>query len=190
MTAVAELSECCASVGCNTAEQQDCEQVEKLQAQLAVQHLYQDASHVMVQRAAQVEIDLDQTAAMLCDEMQQTAKRNAVLQQLTAHLVWERENGRLATAAVCILDAELQQKARDLEAVKHELFITQARLERADSLLATSLNAAQVPDGALRPDCTAEQQAESIGVKKGTFCRPIVKLARHNSSPACCLEVL
>ena len=84
----------------------------------------QDASHVMVQRAAQVEIDLDQTAAMLCDEMQQSAKRNAVLQQLTAHLAWERENGRLATAAVCILDAELQQKARDLEAVKHELFIT------------------------------------------------------------------
>ena len=41
MTAVAELSECCASVGRNTAEQQECEQVEKLQAQLAVQHLYQ-----------------------------------------------------------------------------------------------------------------------------------------------------
>ena len=70
------------------------------------------------------------------------------------------------------------------------MFVMQARLERADKLLAISLNAAQVPDGALRPDCSAEQQAEAVHSKKGSFCRPMMKLARHNSSPACCLEAL
>ena len=87
-------------------------------------HCVQEASHVMVQRAAQLEIDLDQTAAMLCHELEDAAERNTAMQQLNGHLAWERENSCMAMTGVSILYAELQQKACNLKTLQHELFIT------------------------------------------------------------------
>ena len=78
----------------------------------------------MVQRAAQIEVDLDQTAVMLCDEMQVNTRLDVSIHQVKGHLAWEREHGQLAMAAVRILDAELRQKAFDLDSAQHELFIT------------------------------------------------------------------
>ena len=84
----------------------------------------QDAFHVTVQRAAQTQVDLDQTSAMLCDEMQENARLDVSIHQVKGHLAWEREHGQLAMAAVRFLDAELRQRAYEVDTAKHELFIT------------------------------------------------------------------
>ena len=74
----------------------------------------QDASHIMVQKSAQMEIDLDQTAALLCQEMQDTADRDAAMCQLKAQLAWERDQRIMAMAAIFTLNAQLQLKNHEL----------------------------------------------------------------------------
>lgn len=61
-----------------------------------------------------MEIDLDQTALLLCQEMQAGADRNVTICQLQAHLAWEREHHILAMAAMSTLTAQLRLKDQEL----------------------------------------------------------------------------
>ena len=79
------------------------------------------ATHGMVQRSAQMELDLDHTAAMLCDEMTQGAESNAAMIRLRELYVREQSHCRLAMAALsglkiqlCIRDQELHQSKDQL----------------------------------------------------------------------------
>ncbi len=73
-----------------------------------------------MQNSAQVEIDLDQTAALLCQEMQEAAERDITVFQLRTYLAWEREHRDLAMAAVSTLNAQLQHKDCELQAALDE----------------------------------------------------------------------
>ena len=53
----------------------------------------------MAQRSAQLEIDLDQTAASLCEEMSHAADRKACMSQLQERYMFEQEHRQLAEAA-------------------------------------------------------------------------------------------
>lgn len=68
----------------------------------------------MVQKSAQMEIDLDQTAALLCQQMQEAADRDAAMCQLQAQLAWERDQRIMAMAAIFPLNAQLQLKNHEL----------------------------------------------------------------------------
>ena len=83
----------------------------------------------MVQKAAQREVDLDLTAAMLRDELSGAGKRDAAVQQLAAHLTWERDNERMAVTALRMLYVNLHQKNLDLEIARQELLVTKVSFE-------------------------------------------------------------
>lgn len=59
-------------------------------------------------------MDLDQTALLLCQEMQAGADRDVTICQLQAHLAWEREHRILAMAAMSTLTAQLRLKDQEL----------------------------------------------------------------------------
>jgi len=87
---------------------------------LSILFQLQDASHVIVQRSFQMEIDLDQTAVLLCQEMQEGADRNVTICQLQARLAWEQEHRILAMAAMSTLTAQVQLKDQELLAQADE----------------------------------------------------------------------
>ena len=89
----------------------------------------QDASHVIVQRASQVEVDLDQAAAMLCHEMQEGCERQAAIGQLAEQLVMQKKHSCMAMTAVSVLGAQLQQKASDLYIVNQELILMKVPMQ-------------------------------------------------------------
>lgn len=66
----------------------------------------QGAAHIMVQRSAQLEADLDQTAAMLCDEMTQGAKNNAAMVKLQELYALEQKHCTLALTALSGLNIQ------------------------------------------------------------------------------------
>ncbi|KAL0040187.1 hypothetical protein WJX79_010596 [Trebouxia sp. C0005] len=111
-------------------------QLHQLRDQLTLQHLYQDATHVIVQRAIQMEIDLDQTGILLCEEMQAGAERDAAICQLQACLAWAQEQRILAMASMSTLTAQLRLKDQQLSAQADEHSKTKVQLERANLLLA------------------------------------------------------
>lgn len=81
----------------------------------------QDATHIMIQRAAQVEVDLDHTAAMLCDEMTQGAANSAAMLKVQGLYALEQKHFRMAMAALsdsnlhlCIRHQELRQSNEQL----------------------------------------------------------------------------
>ena len=76
----------------------------------------QDATHVMVQRSLQMESDLDETAALLCQEMQDTADRDVTIRQLQAQIATERKHHLLAMAAVSSLSVQVQMRDQELGA--------------------------------------------------------------------------
>ena len=84
----------------------------------------QDGTHVMVQRAAQLEIDLDQTAAMLCDELDHSAERDATIAKLEAHKYFEQEHNRMAMATVSSLSYQLCAKDQALQSSNQQLGVT------------------------------------------------------------------
>ncbi|KAL0029031.1 hypothetical protein WJX77_000568 [Trebouxia sp. C0004] len=132
------IAACDATLSKSTSStKQDTEdQLRQLQHQLKLQHLYQDATHVIVQRSFQMEIDLDQTAVLLCQEMQAGAHRDVSICQLEACFAWEQEHRILAMAAIATLTAQLRLKDQELLAQADEHNNTKAQLECANLLLA------------------------------------------------------
>ena len=81
----------------------------------------QDATHVLVQRSAQTEIDLDLTAVMLCDEMTQGAANRAAMLKLQEMYALEQKHCKMAMTVtsglnlqLCIRDQELRQSNEQL----------------------------------------------------------------------------
>ncbi len=100
----------------------------------------------MVQRSFQVEIDLDQTALLLCQEMQAGADRDVTICQLQAHLAWEREHRILAMAATSTLTAQLRLKDQELLAQADEHSNTKVQIPPfACSCNANKVNGCSVP---------------------------------------------
>lgn len=93
-----------------------------------------------------MEIDLDQTALLLCQEMQTGADRDKTICQLQAHLAWEREHRILAMAAMSTLTAHLQLKDQELlaQADKHSKSKVQV-LSCACSCNASKVNYCSAP---------------------------------------------
>ena len=67
-----------------------------------------------------MEIDLDQTAVLLCEEMQAIADRDVKICQLQARCAWEQEHCKLAMAALSTVNAQLQLKNQELLAQADE----------------------------------------------------------------------
>ena len=85
----------------------------------------QDATHILVQRAAQLEFDLDQTAAMLCNEMAQGLEsQNAIarLQELSAYEQGQRQ------AAMAVASS-----------YRYKLYIKKQELHHANEQLSAAL---------------------------------------------------
>lgn len=74
----------------------------------------------MVQRSLQMESDLDETAALLCQEMRDTADRDATIRQLQAQIATERKHHLLAMAAVSSLSVQVQMRDQELVALADE----------------------------------------------------------------------
>lgn len=81
----------------------------------------------MLQRAAQTEIDLDHTAAMLCDEMTQGAANNAAM--LTLHELYELEQNhcKMAMAAVSSVNLQLYIRNQELRQSNEQLLTALVR---------------------------------------------------------------
>ena len=67
-----------------------------------------------------MESDLDETAALLCQEMQDTADRDVTIRQLQAQIATERKHHLLAMAAVSSLSMQVQMRDQELGAVTDE----------------------------------------------------------------------
>ena len=80
---------------------------------------------MMVQRSAGLQIDFDQIAALLCQEMQDAADRDVFLIQLQAYSAHERGLRIVALAAVSTLSVQVQQQRQELVAVTTKLCKTE-----------------------------------------------------------------
>ncbi len=93
-----------------------------------------------------MEIDLDQTALLLCQEMQAGADRDKTICQLQAHLAWEQEHRILAMAAMSTLTAQLRLKDQELLAQADERSNTKVQiLDFACSCNANKVNCCSAP---------------------------------------------
>ena len=81
----------------------------------------QDATHVMVQRAAQLETDLDDTAAMLCDETTQGAVNNDAILKLQELCALEQKHCEMAMAAMSGLNLQLCTRDQELRHCNEQL---------------------------------------------------------------------
>lgn len=111
-------------------------QLQRLQGQLQQQHLYQDATHIMVQRAAQLEVDFDQTAAMLCDEMIQRADCQAAVKRFQELYALEQKHCTMTRAALSGTKFQLYVQHQELHQTRDQLSTALAKLKAAENLLA------------------------------------------------------
>lgn len=109
---------------------------QKLRTQLHHQHLYQDATHIMVQRAAQLEFDLDQTAAMLCNEMAQGLESQNAIARLQELSAYEQGQRQAAMAVASSYRYKLYIKNQELHHANEQLSAALAKVEETESLLA------------------------------------------------------
>ncbi len=92
-----------------------------------------------------MEIDLDQTALLLCQEMQAGADRDVTVCQLQAHCAWERQHRILAMAAMSTLTAQVRFKDQELLAQADEHSNTKVQiLPFACSCIANKTNCCSV----------------------------------------------
>ena len=91
-------------------------------------HVLQEVSHIIIQRSAGLDVDLDQVATMLCQELQDAAGRDALLSRLQTSVALERDLGNIAIAEVSMLNFQLQERTRELEAVNVKLCQTKVSL--------------------------------------------------------------
>lgn len=75
----------------------------------------------MVQRSAQLEIDLDQTAAMLCDEMAQGAQNNAAMVKLQELYALEQKHCTLALTALSGLNIQCCTRTQEVHRCNEQL---------------------------------------------------------------------
>lgn len=78
-----------------------------------------------------MEIDLDQTGILLCEEMQAGAERDAAICQLQACLAWAQEQRILAMASMSTLTAQLRLKDQQLSAQADEHSKTKVQVPHA-----------------------------------------------------------
>ena len=88
----------------------------------------QDVTHVLVQRAVQMEVDLDHTAAMLCDAMTQGAADSAAMLELQGLYALEQKRFRMAVAALSGVNVHLCMRDQDLRQSNEQLFAALVRL--------------------------------------------------------------
>lgn len=89
--------------------------------------ILQDATHVMVDRAAQLESDLEQTALMLCEEMAAASSREQLLQQSRQQCAHQQNLNFRAMTEVANLRWQLQMQHQVLAMSKAELCKTRVR---------------------------------------------------------------
>lgn len=90
--------------------------------------ILQDATHVMVDRAAQLESDLEQTALMLCQEMAAANSREQLLQQSRQQCAHQQSLNHRAMTEVANLRWQLQMQHQVLAMSQAELCKTGVRL--------------------------------------------------------------
>lgn len=169
-----------------STEQEKEIQLHQLQHQLKLQQLYQDATHVIVQRSSQMEIDLDQTAMLLCQEMQAEADRSMIVCQLQSCLAWEQEHRILAMAAMSTLIAQLRLKDQELLAQADDHSNTKAQLERANWLLAKMGASTPEPDQRLKAVGTAV--LADMGPADAPCCCHPDQIIRQKSTYGGCMD--
>ncbi|KAL3156236.1 hypothetical protein ABBQ32_012513 [Trebouxia sp. C0010 RCD-2024] len=106
-------------------------QLQRLQGQLQQEHLHQDATHIMVQRAAQLEIDFDQTAAMLCDEMAQRSERQTAVNKFQELYALEQKRCMMTMAALSGTKFQLYVQHQELHQSRDQLSAALAKLKAA-----------------------------------------------------------
>lgn len=81
----------------------------------------QDATHVMVQRAAQLEVDFDQTAAMLCEEMTQRAECQTAVNKFQELYALEQKRCMMTMAALSGTKFQLYVQHQELHQSRDQL---------------------------------------------------------------------
>lgn len=80
---------------------------------------------MMVQRSAGLEVDLDQVAALLCQELQDVADRDALMSKVQASCLYERDLCNIAMVAMSTLSVQVRQQRHELMDVSAKLRTTQ-----------------------------------------------------------------
>lgn len=75
----------------------------------------------MVQRSAQLEVDFDQTAAMLCDEMIQRAECQAALNRFQELYALEQKHCVMTMAALSGTKFQLGVQDQELQQTRNQL---------------------------------------------------------------------
>lgn len=75
----------------------------------------------MVQRSAQLEVDLDQIAAMLCDEMTQGAENNVAMVKLQELYALEHKHCTLALTALSGLNIQCCTRNQEVHQCNEQL---------------------------------------------------------------------
>ncbi|KAL3134311.1 hypothetical protein ABBQ38_006573 [Trebouxia sp. C0009 RCD-2024] len=94
------------------------EVIDQTDAQLKKERLYQAATHVMVQRSAVLQIDLDQTADMLCKTMQDAIYQETQLLEAQTRCHQERHLRVTGMAVVTALTSKVELQQQKLSAME------------------------------------------------------------------------